>query len=178
MKQASLFNLPTPAGKRSNRRKDSPAADPIEEIVGALTDPIIVYPGGWEDTIPERMKAELPLHRLAHVNACLNGKASWDEVCDLEALIYLYTAALSVPLARDWGEIYFYLGTGYMGNKVPEDMRVEKLNDWQERQLREFKRWIYQKKVKVRKERMRREKGGEPDEKKIVAEKNEQLRLF
>jgi hypothetical protein len=28
----------------------------ISEIVGALTDPIIVYPGGWGDTLPEWFK--------------------------------------------------------------------------------------------------------------------------
>jgi len=42
--------------------------DPLEEMVYALTDPIIVFPaGGWENDLPERLKNELPLRRLAHV---------------------------------------------------------------------------------------------------------------
>ncbi len=49
--------------------------DPIEEMVGALCDPIIVFPGGgWEQDLPERLKSELPLRRLIHVKLCFDGK--------------------------------------------------------------------------------------------------------
>ena len=35
--------------------------DWIEEMVGALFDPLIVWPSPWQDTIPENLKKELPL---------------------------------------------------------------------------------------------------------------------
>ena len=36
----------------------------IPEIVGVFTDPIIVFPGGWGDTLPEWLKNAITLERL------------------------------------------------------------------------------------------------------------------
>jgi len=36
----------------------------INELVGALTDPIIVFPGGWGDSLPEWLKTAITLERL------------------------------------------------------------------------------------------------------------------
>ena len=36
----------------------------ISDIVGCLTDPIIVFPGGWGDTIPEWLKTAIILERM------------------------------------------------------------------------------------------------------------------
>src|SRR4030042_734295 len=84
-------------------------ADPIEEMVGALTDPLIVCPGGgWENDIPQRIRDELPIRRLAHLMLCLRGEATSDEVCDLEALAYLYPASMVAPMDNDWANIYMY----------------------------------------------------------------------
>jgi hypothetical protein len=33
----------------------------IDELVGALTDPIIVMPGGWEDILPDWIKSHFHL---------------------------------------------------------------------------------------------------------------------
>jgi len=171
--QASFSGLPPVSGGA----KVKESVDPIEEIVGALTDPMIAYPSPWIDTIPEQMKKDLPIHRLMHLMLCTKGKADWEEACDLETLIYLYPAALEFPLDGDWAQIYFYLGTKYMGDKVPPELRVENLSDYEERLLRDLKRWIYQKKVKLRKERMRQKEAAEPQGE-VIAEKNEQLKLF
>jgi len=148
-------------------------------MVGALTDPIIAYPSSWMDTIPERMKRELPIHRLGHVMLCLKGEADWEEVCDLEALMYLYPASLETPLDRDWTQIYLYLATKCMG-EVPEGIRVETLSDpFQQEQLRKLKRWIRKKKLEARKERRRRgEKKTEGEKREVAAERYEQLKLF
>ena len=37
----------------------------ISDIVGCLMDPIIVFPGGWGDTLPEWLKNAITLERLA-----------------------------------------------------------------------------------------------------------------
>jgi hypothetical protein len=139
--------------------------DPIEEMVGALTDPIIVYPSGWEQDLPERLKDELPLHRLAHLMKCSQGLAKWDEACDLEALLYLFPASLSFPLDAEWTDIYLYLSTKVMGDKVPQDIKRESLPDHYLEELRRLKRWIHDKKLAARKERMRQEKKEEREEK-------------
>ena len=36
----------------------------IGDLVGTLTDPIIVYPGGWGDSLPEWLKNAIVLERL------------------------------------------------------------------------------------------------------------------
>jgi hypothetical protein len=46
----------------------------ISEIVGALTDPIVVFPGGWGDTLPEWLKNTITLERLAMNMKALKGE--------------------------------------------------------------------------------------------------------
>ena len=153
-------------------------ADPIEEMVGALTDPIIVFPSGWEDTMPEWMKQDLPIRRLAHIMKCLQGQANWEEACDLEALMYLYPASLAQPMGEEWTKVYLYLGTKFMGDKFPEDIRVEDLPSHYEHDLRDLKRWIQKKKVEARKERQRREKAEKKVEAEVKPVQCEQLKFF
>jgi hypothetical protein len=147
--------------------------DPIEEMVGALTDPLIVFPSGWEDTIPQHLKERLPLDRLAHQMRCMNGQAHWDEATDLEALLYMYPASLAHPLSEQWTRIYLYLGTRCLGDKLPEDSRQESLSDYDMAELRGLKRWIRKQILKARKDR----KSGEKAEA-VVRAKVEQPRLF
>ena len=44
------------------------------DLVGALTDPIIVFPGGWGDTLPEWLKNAITLERLAMNMKTLKGE--------------------------------------------------------------------------------------------------------
>ena len=46
----------------------------ISEIVGVFTDPIIVWPGGWGDTLPEWLKAAITLERLIENTKALKGE--------------------------------------------------------------------------------------------------------
>jgi hypothetical protein len=149
--------------------------DPIEEMVGALTDPIIVYPSGWEQDLPEGLKNELPLHRLAHLMKCSRGQAEWDEACDLEALLYLYPASLAFPLGEQWTRIYLYLGSKVMGDKLPQDVKQENLPDHYLGELRELKQWIHDRKVAARTERQRRK--GNEEKTEIKPEVFEQLKI-
>jgi hypothetical protein len=154
--------------------------DPIEELVGALTDPIIVFPGGgWENDLPEHLKNELPLHRLAHLMKCSQELPKWDEACDLEALLYLYPASLAFPLGEKWTRIYLYLGSKVMGDKLPQDVKQENLPDYYLGELRQLKRWIHDKKVAARKERQRRERDEKKTEEKaeVKPELFEQLKI-
>lgn len=134
----------------------------IDSLVGALTDPIIVWPGGWMDTIPESLKSQVPTARLARQMAGLKGimpHGDDDLATDVEALIYMYPRCMEAPLGHDWTRIYLYLGTKVMGSdKVPDDIKVEKLDPDQERQLNELKRWIRDQQRKVVAERRRGEK--------------------
>ena len=133
----------------------------ISDIVGALTDPIIAYPGGWGDTLPDWLKHAIIVERMAMNLKALKGEEITGT--DAEACAYLYTAGLCFPLDHDWTDIYLYI-TGQVysqhhdGAQVPEDIRVESLNTEQIRDLRRLKGWIFQGRTRARQERDRAER--------------------
>jgi len=76
----------------------------ISNLVGIFTDPIIVFPGGWGDTLPEWLKGAITLERLIeNVRALKEGQMTGT---DAEACAYLYTASLTQPMDHDWTQIY------------------------------------------------------------------------
>lgn len=150
----------------------------VEELVGALTDPIIVYPGGgWENDLPDNLKRELPIHRLAHLMKCAKGRADMEEVTDLEALLYLYPASMAAPMGDQWSRIYLCLGARVMGDKCPEDIREKDLGQYDLGELRRLKRWIKSKKVETRALRRRQEKDTQAKPE-VRAERCEQIKFF
>jgi hypothetical protein len=101
------------------------------DLVGTLTDPIIVYPGGWGDSLPEWLKNAIVLERLAE-----NIKASKGEQpmgTDAESCAYLNTASLTAPMDNDWSQIYLYMAgktySRWHRSEMPDDIRVDSVND-------------------------------------------------
>src|SRR4030067_1593515 len=79
----------------------------VDELGGTLTDPIIVYPGGWGDSLPEWLKNAITLERLAE--NMKETKGEQPAGTDAEACAYLNTASLSAPMDGDWSQIYLYV---------------------------------------------------------------------
>jgi len=138
----------------------------ISDLVGTFTDPIIVYPGGWGDTLPDWLKNAITLERLE-----MNIRASRGEEptgTDAEACAYLYAAGLTAPMDHDWSQIYLYVSTRtysrHKGSQVPDDIRVESLNDYQLGELNRLKVWLYQQRAKARQERDRADRRREGEE--------------
>ncbi len=134
--------------KASNRKVDGW----IDDIVGALFDPIIVMPGGWGDDLPEWLRTRVTLERLAE-NIVATRENREITATDAEAACYLFTASLTAPIGGDWTQIYLYVAGGEMKDKMPEDLKVEALTESQWRYLKELKNWIYRQRVKHRKEK-------------------------
>jgi len=142
----------------------------ISDIVGALADPIIVFPGGWGDTLPDWLKTSIPLERLIENMKALKGEEMTGT--DAEACAYLYTASLTQPMDHDWSQIYLYIATKVYekfrtkesGVTMPEDIRVESLNDEQMRDLNRLKAWIYKKRTDIRLDRDRAERRQKKEE--------------
>lgn len=136
----------------------------ISDIVGALTDPIIVCPGGWGDTLPEWLKHAITVERLAMNIRAHSGEEPTGT--DAEACAYLYTAGLTNPMDSDWAEIYIYIANQVYnrhrskesGVQIPEDIRVESLSDYRMGELRRLKGWIYERRVRARQEKDRAER--------------------
>jgi len=131
----------------------------IDDLVGALSDPIIVYPSPWKDDLPDWVKPQITLERLI-----MNMKVMREggvPVGDTEALAYIFPRTMEEPLSEQWMRIYTYVFTQAMKFKkveVPEDLRCKSLSDYDMRELTDLKTWIYQKRVQHRKEKAKAER--------------------
>ena len=131
----------------------------INDLVGALCDPVIVYPSPWKDDLPDWVKPQITLERLV-----MNMKVVHEggvPVGDTEALAYIFPRTMEEPLSEQWMRIYTYAFTQAMKFKkveVPEDLKCESLSDYDMRELKDLKTWIYQQRVQHRKEKARAER--------------------
>ena len=132
----------------------------ISDIVGLFTDPIIVFPGGWGDTLPEWLKNAITLERLEMNMRALKGEEMTGT--DAEACAYLFTAALTNPMDHDWTQIYLYItGKTYRRwgkSEIPSDIAVDSLRDDQLSELNRLKEWLYKKRTQLREDRERAER--------------------
>ena len=151
----------------------------ISDIVGVFYDPIIVFPGGWGDTLPEWLKNAITLERLGMNMKALKGEEMTGT--DAEACAYLYTASLTQPMDHDWTQIYLYIATQtyrrWGKSEMPGDIAVDLLRDDQMRDLNRLKAWLYQKRTTVKLERERAERRQKKEEE-AAKRKAEQPALF
>jgi len=132
----------------------------ISDIVGCLTDPIIVFPGGWGDTIPEWLKTAITLERMIGDMKALKGEEE-PIGTDAEACAYLMTVSLTQPMGSDWTQIYLYVASQtykrWEKGEMPADIAICSIIDYQTGELNRLKAWIYRQRVKARLERDRAE---------------------
>ena len=155
----------------------------ISDIVGVFRDPIIVFPGGWGDSLPDWIKSAITLERLMENMKELKGEEMTGT--DAEACAYLFTLSLTQPMSHDWSQIYFYItGKAYekwntkeSGATMPDDIRVESLRADQMADLRRLKDWIYHQRTTARQDRDRAERRGKR-EAEAAAIKEAQPALF
>jgi len=151
----------------------------IGDLVGTLTDPIIVYPGGWGDSLPEWLKNAIVMERL--IENMNETKGEQPTGTDAEACAYLNTASLTAPMDGDWSQIYLYVaGKTYRHwnkSELPEDIRVDSLNDQQTADLKRLKEWLYLRRTTVRQEAERMERRQQKEEE-LAKRKEEQPALF
>ena len=151
----------------------------ISDIVGVFTDPILVFPGGWGDTLPEWLKGAITMDRLMmNVQALKTGHMTGT---DAEVCAYLMTLSLTQPIDGDWTQIYLYIATqvSRRHNKVdmPPNIAVDKLTAEQMRDLDRLKEWIYRQRAQARADRDRGERRQQREEETAVR-KVEQPALF
>lgn len=151
----------------------------IDDLVGTLTDPIIVYPGGWGDSLPEWLKNAITLERLTE-----NMKGSKGEQpsgTDAEACAYLNTASLTMPMDSDWSQIYLYVAgktyTRWRKGEMPKDIRVDSLNNQQMADLNRLKEWLYCRRTTAKQELERAERRQQKEEE-VAKRESEQPALF
>ena len=151
----------------------------IYDIVGCLTDPIIVFPGGWGDTLPDWLKEAITLERMMGDMKALKGKEPTGT--NAEACAYLLTVSLTQPMGSDWTQIYLYVASQTYKRsgkgEMPTDIAVDSISDYQIGELNRLKSWLYHQRVKARQEKDRAERRQEKEEAKAQREE-EQPGLF
>jgi len=148
----------------------------ISDIVGVFTDPILVFPGGWGDSLPEWIKPAITMERLMENMKALKGEEMTGT--DAEACAYLYTVSLTQSMDHDWSQIYLYIAgkvyeqhrTKESGVTMPADIAVDKLDDGQMRDLNRLKAWIYEKRKTARLDRDRAERRQKREEEAAATE--------
>ena len=145
----------------------------ISDIVGVFTDPILVFPGGWGDTLPDWLKGAITMERLMmNVGSLKTGQMTGT---DAEACAYLMTVSLTQPIDSDWTQIYLYVaGKVYEKHRtkesratMPADIAVDSISDYQMQHLDRLKDWIYRQRIKARTEKDRAERRQEKEETEI-----------
>lgn len=122
----------------------------IEEIVGIFKDPIVLYPSGWMDTVPDRIYDMIRVERFLQQMKAKGEKV--DKSTDAEALAYLYSASLVAPMGPEWTHIYMWLGRDWMPEGAAKgELAPKELSRDEQAQLDDLKRWIQQKKTTGRK---------------------------
>ncbi len=151
----------------------------ISDLVGTFTDPIIVFPGGWGDTLPDWLKTAITLERMMGDMKALKGEEPTGT--DAEACAYLYTAGLTAPMDHDWSQIYLYVATityrHWNKGEMPADIAVDSISDYQMGELNRLKSWLYHQRVKARQEKDRAGRRQEKEEAEAQREE-EQPALF
>ena len=151
----------------------------ISDIVGCLTDPIVVFPGGWGDTLPDWLKTAITLERMIGNMKELKGEEPIGT--DAEACAYLMTVSLTQPIDSDWTQIYLYVASHtykrWGKGEMPADIVVESISDYQMQELNRLKTWLYHQRVKARREKDKAERWQEKEEAKAQREE-EQPALF
>ena len=155
------------------------ASSMIDDLVGTLTDPIIVCPGGWGDSLPEWLRNAITLERLTENMKTTKGELPTGT--DAEACAYLNTASLTMPMDYDWSQIYLYVAgktyTRWHKSEMPDDIRIESLTDQQTDDLNRLKEWLYRQRTTARQEIERTERRQRKDEE-VANRKAEQPALF
>ena len=114
-------------------------ANEVRALVRATTSPIVFHPGGWEESLPDDIKALIVPSRL---EALLDG--GWDRATELEIMAYLFTGSLVSPMTHDLEQIYAYV-TGLWKPDAAKDIGApDELTAEQERLLGELQRDIWE----------------------------------
>ncbi len=123
-----------------------------DRLAGVFTDPIIAFPGGWGEDIPDWLRREIIIERL------ILAKDDIRTGTDAEACAYLMTTSQAQPLDEENYHLYMYVFNklmGKRGTKVPEDLVFKEISQYEQGLLNHLKQQIYDKRVKVGKEKRR-----------------------
>lgn len=155
---------------KPNKKRDS---DFVFNFMDCLISPIIVFKSAWQDIIPKDILKNIKLSRLL----C---SMQQEEMASLtEALAYMMPRTYEAPMPTEWVNIYTWLGLQYAGQfKNAEQLGAMKgiapneLSEFEMGLLNNLRRWIYDKRRKALKDKLKSVKKSEV---KILPENQKKL---
>jgi len=114
------------------------------QLVEALFSRPIIGHIMWVDSITTEQKARIKIERMKQIAQAKGEKIT--EATDYEAMVYVMTASLAMPLDRWWFNIYAFLFRKFYpekANEIFEPHEGQKLEMIETRDLTRLKQWLY-----------------------------------
>ncbi len=164
---------PLQTKKKTSKSNKKRSIDFVFNFMDCLTSPIIVFKSAWQDTIPKDILKNIKLSRIL----C---SMKQEEMASLtETLAYIMPRTYEAPMPTEWVNIYTWLGLQYAGqfkNKeqlsAMTDIAPNELSEYEMGLLNDLRRWIYDKRRKALKDRL---KNTEKSETNILPENQKEL---
>lgn len=146
-------------------------SDFVFDFMDCLGSPIIIFPSPWQDAVPELLLKNITLARLM---ALMQGErmASLTEV-----VIYMMPRTYESPLPGEWVNIYTWCSLQYVKTfkqagqlEAMMEIAPEKLSDYEQNLLKRLRVWIYDKRRKALKLKLK-------ESKPVTKERAEQKKL-
>ena len=138
-------------------KQESRIDEQVFNLMDALRSPVLTFSTSWADCLPKRLLDIIPMARL---KALIQHEelATYPEVT-----AYIMTATLEFPMHGEWVNIYTHVSCHvcemWWGENHWEQVTDRReLSSDEERDLRMLRQWIYEKRRKTLKERMKSEK--------------------
>ena len=127
------------------------------DLMDCLRSPIITHSSLWANTLPKDALDKVTPERLIAL-LFKEKKATISEI-----VLYLYTASLEAPLSYEWAEIYTWCGLQFARKYRNEEtikqiiqIAPDKLSNYNTSKLESLRIWIYNKRRKALKEKLRK----------------------
>ena len=164
---------PLPKQKKTVKSYKKQTDDFVFNFMDCLTSPIIVFKSAWQDTIPKDILKNIKLSRLL----C---SMQQEEMASLtETLAYIMPRTYEAPMPTEWVNIYTWLGLKYATQfqnsnqlNAMTEIAPSELSEYEMRLLNNLRRWIYNKRRKALKDKL---KIAEKSETKILYKNQKQL---
>lgn len=155
---------------KRNKKRDN---DFVINFMDCLTSPIIVFKSAWQDVIPKDLLKNIKLSRLL----C---SMQHEEMASLtEALAYMMPRTYEAPMSTEWVNIYTWLGLQYASQfknnnqlGAMKEIAPKELSEYEMGLLSNLRRWIYDKRRKALKEKLKEAKKSETN---ILPRKQKEL---
>ena len=159
---------PLPKQKKTVKSYKKQTDDFVFNFMDCLTSPIILFKSAWQDTIPKDILKNIKLSRL------LCSMQQEEMASFTEALAYMMPRTYEAPMPTEWVNIYTWLGLQYAAQfkntnqlDVMKNIAPTELSKYEMGLLNNLRRWIYDKRRKALKNRL---KSTEKSEARILSE--------